>query len=560
MAFQFLQSLIDGNEQLLDEEGSDIDVNELCSESSDSDDDSDIDGPSTSTKHTGTGMEWSDQLSNVTEKMGAFTEYEGGLHDLPIDSLPLDYFKLFVTDKCIEDFVIQTNLYAEQQLTNQSGSRTSAIKWSPVNADEINKYIYINIMFGLHQVPDGRLYWSSDNMWRVPAVADVMSRDRYDMIHRFFHVNDSSLQPTRDSENYDPLFKVRPFLDHVRHNCLSLYKPQRQLSVDEAMVGFRGRLGFKQYMKDKPTAWGLKIWCCAESKTGYILNFKVYTGKREVSSNNGLGYDVVMAMTEPFLDKRHEIYFDNFFSSPRLAEDLLARDTYCCATIRPNRKGWPMKKSKQKKGEFKMQQKGLLVACQWTDKRQVNMLSTNSNPEMTLVQRRSKDGIIQVEIPCSVDSYNSHMFGVDLGDQHRSYYPVGRPSHKWWRYLFWYLIQISIINGYLLMKQVNPNSPLTQSHLKFRAKLAQQLLALKAVPTSSRACHNRPSVAGIARPFSPQHMLSTMPGRKRRCYQCAMVGAKMPSGRTKETTKGCHLCQVYLHAGQCYSTYHDSLK
>ena len=285
MAFQFLQSLIDGNEQLLDEEGSDIDVNELCSESSDSDDDSDIDGPSTSTKHTGTGMEWSDQLSNVTEKMGAFTEYEGGLHDLPIDSLPLDYFKLFVTDKCIEDFVIQTNLYAEQQLTNQSGSRTSAIKWSPVNADEINKYIYINIMFGLHQVPDGRLYWSSDNMWRVPAVADVMSRDRYDMIHRFFHVYDSSLQPTRDSENYDPLFKVRPFLDHVRHNCLSLYKPQRQLSVDEAMVGFRGRLGFKQYMKDKPTAWGLKIWCCAESKTGYILNFKVYTGKREVSSN-----------------------------------------------------------------------------------------------------------------------------------------------------------------------------------------------------------------------------------------------------------------------------------
>ena len=83
-----------------------------------------------------------------------------------------------------------------------------------------------------------------------------------------------------------------------------------------------------------------------------------------------------------------------------------------------------------------MQQKGQLVAVQWTDKRQVNVLSTNADPKMVAVQRRSKNGMIEVQIPASVIKYNSAMFGVDLHDQNRSYYPVGRPGTKWWRYLF----------------------------------------------------------------------------------------------------------------------------
>ena len=30
-----------------------------------------------------------------------------------------------------------------------------------------------------------------------------------------------------------------------------------ELSIDEAMIPFKGRLRIKQYMKDKPTKWGL---------------------------------------------------------------------------------------------------------------------------------------------------------------------------------------------------------------------------------------------------------------------------------------------------------------
>ncbi|GFR99077.1 hypothetical protein ElyMa_002784100 [Elysia marginata] len=46
------------------------------------------------------------------------------------------------------------------------------------------------------------------------------------------------------------------------------------------------------------------------------------------------------------------------------------------------------------------------------------------------VQHRSKQGVIDVQVPAPVVKYNSAMFGVDLNDQYRAYYPVGSPGTK----------------------------------------------------------------------------------------------------------------------------------
>ncbi|GFO13039.1 PiggyBac transposable element-derived protein [Plakobranchus ocellatus] len=50
------------------------------------------------------------------------------------------------------------------------------------------------------------------------------------------------------------------------------------------------------------------------------------------------------------------------------------------------------------------------------------------------------------------------MFGVDLNDQHRSYNSFGRAGTKWWRYLFNYLVQIFIINAFILTKSAPPHA------------------------------------------------------------------------------------------------------
>jgi hypothetical protein len=44
------------------------------------------------------------------------------------------------------------------------------------------------------------------------------------------------------------------------------------------MVALKGRSTLKQYMPMKPIKRGFKVWVAADSRTGYMLNFKVYKG------------------------------------------------------------------------------------------------------------------------------------------------------------------------------------------------------------------------------------------------------------------------------------------
>ena len=68
---------------------------------------------------------------------------------------------------------------------------------------------------------------------------------------------------------YDPLFKLRPFLDPLLKSFQKAYHPGREVSIDESMIGFKGRLSFLQYMPKKPTKWGMKAFVLADRKTDY---------------------------------------------------------------------------------------------------------------------------------------------------------------------------------------------------------------------------------------------------------------------------------------------------
>ena len=57
-----------------------------------------------------------------------------------------------------------------------------------------------------------------------------------------------------------------------QHNFRDPYVPGKDMSVDEGMVKFKGRLFFKQYMPKKPVKYGIKVWMAAHSKTGYTSN------------------------------------------------------------------------------------------------------------------------------------------------------------------------------------------------------------------------------------------------------------------------------------------------
>ena len=125
-------------------------------------------------------------------------------------------------------------------------------------------------------------------------------------------------------------------------------------------------------------------------------------------------------------------------------------------------------------------QTGNLVATVWKDKRVVSTLSSMTSPQdTTTVDRRQKDASIK-HIPCpqSVSTYNTYMNGVDRGDQLRNYYRVRLKSMKYYKYVFWFLFDVSITNAFILSSFV-PTTPTTlssQTLKKFRLALSEQLI------------------------------------------------------------------------------------
>ena len=101
-------------------------------------------------------------------------------------------------------------------------------------------------------------------------------------------LNNSTILPP-DSENYDRLCKVRPVIEYLCDKFHHVYDPHCECSIDEAMVPYKGRCSMKQYIPQKPTKRGLKVWMRADSTNGYVSEFQIYVGKEKGSVENKLG-------------------------------------------------------------------------------------------------------------------------------------------------------------------------------------------------------------------------------------------------------------------------------
>ena len=107
----------------------------------------------------------------------------------------------------------------------------------------------------------------------------------------------------------------RPVVEYLSSRVAAVYEPGRDLSIDEAMIPFKGRSSLKQYMPLKPVRRGIKVWARAEASNGYVSAFQVYTGKQGGTTETGLGAKVVKSLTEDLKGSNRHLFFDNYFSS-----------------------------------------------------------------------------------------------------------------------------------------------------------------------------------------------------------------------------------------------------
>ena len=139
---------------------------------------------------------------------------------------PLGYFQRFITDDMLDQVVHQSNLYSLQK----NGHLANTSK------KELEQVIGMFFRMGLVRMAGVRAYW--ENGTNYQPVSGVMSRNRFQLLLTIIHFVDNLAMT--DEEKADKLWKIRPWLNKLRDNCLTI-TPEKHNSVDEMMVQYKGK-------------------------------------------------------------------------------------------------------------------------------------------------------------------------------------------------------------------------------------------------------------------------------------------------------------------------------
>lgn len=129
----------------------------------------------------------------------------------------------------------------------------------------------------------------------------------------------------------------------------------------------------------------------------------------------------------------------------------------------------------------------------------------------------------------------------------------GRRSIKWWHRLFYWLLDVAIVNAFIL-KKIKMNTKLDQ--LSFRLRLAQQLIDgfsnRKRKVTAYSAC--KKGAVGVpddVRLSNVGHHLPMKTSTRRRCRVCSSTK------KETRTIYTCKSCSVPLCIDKCFEKFHS---
>ncbi|KAG5884464.1 hypothetical protein JTB14_029432 [Gonioctena quinquepunctata] len=176
--------------------------------------------------------------------------------------------------------------------------------------------------------------WISDKCYSRPIFPATMSRDRFVALAKCIRIDDMATRAERRA--VDKLTPIRCIFDMFVENFKRVMYPGSHMTVDEQLLGSRGRAPFRVYMKSKPDKYGIKLWALYDAANAYTHKFQVYLGKQNNTVEKNQGKRAVLDMVEHLSDV-YGITTDNFFTSKSLGDKLPAKNLTLCGTVRKNK-------------------------------------------------------------------------------------------------------------------------------------------------------------------------------------------------------------------------------
>lgn len=468
---------------------------------------------------------------------------------------PADFFFALMTDDILQYLVDETNQYAAEKIAQGNLKPHSRLgDWQDIDVNEMKVFIGIILNMGIIKASSVDAYWNTKWEFNIPFFRQAMFRNRFQLIyHTMLHA------AHRDPNNPARGDKIQPLLNMLLAKFQEYYIPFEHISSDESMIGFKGRVIFRQYIPKKPTKWGILARTLADSCTGYMLNIHLYYGaNNDPEPDDGLTKTsrAVVNLAEPYLDKGYHVYADRLYNSVALTQALDNRRTYLTGTILPNRKNLPPQlRAAMNAGEIRAFRHDNLMVLNWKDKRLVTVISSCYKGDETVMVNVRGRAEQQVRKPQVVTRYNEFMGGVDLCDQYNQYHSFCRRSLKWWKKVFFWLIEVCVTNSFILYKLTRPppvpGQPVVRyTRLKFRKALVSALVPKPADPPRVGRPSDGPPLQRLNNTFHVLELSRT----KTDCRVCS----DRSRGVRHETLWICTTCtdRPHLHPGNCYVRYH----
>ena len=437
-----------------------------------------------------------------------------------IDGSPLSSFRLLFNEPMLRH--IQKCTIAEaQRVTNDT-------KWT-VTLDELDKFIGLVIARGViagRNLPIKSLW---DQSWGCPLFNATMPRRRFLEIMKYLRF-DLKSERKRQLET-DKFCLASSIWDPFIENCQKSYNPNSNITIDEQLLPCKARCKFIQYMANKPDKFGLKFWMAAEVESKYLYNGFPYLGKDSTRSGDvSVPTDVVMKLMSPLFKKGYNVTCDNYFTSLDLTLRLAEQHCSLVGTIRQNRREVPtvLKETQPLHESTILEYVGAtavtITSYQCKKSQSVNILSS-LHKDVTIPERNNPK-----RKPETILFYNETKVGVDVLDQMSRQYSVKAGSRRWPIHVFYNVIDMALINGWILYKIISKTKI---SRRAFIQKVCEELTGSN--PGSSHRAAKTDESSKV------DHLGSPLPKVRRTCsIRCCK----------NRTTDLCFLCKKPI-CGKC---------
>lgn len=379
------------------------------------------------------------------------------------DRTPFQVLQSFITNIIIDRWRIYTST-----LWHDDDDEATTIA-----ARELWAFIATHIYMGIVRLPRLDMYWQQDTQQRF--VNELFSRNRFQLLLRYFSIAD----PRSVSDINNVVEHTSSFINHLNHTFPLYYAVTRPIVIDESIVAYAGRNPLKQYMKGKPHPYGFKVYGLASNH--YLRRIELYRGAAAVSGVGSSVTDLCLRLVQGYEHNNHILYTNSWFSSPTLLVELRNRGIALCGSTLVNRVGMPHKTQLSSTITHRMQRNDQLhflrddmCVVAWKDKKAIVVLYNHLQPtvdDVTLHRRCKHGGHYDIQAPAAVQSYFKYMRSVDVVNQKREAYPIGRKSKRArWR-LVWWLIDMCIVNAYTVWSYGRDGT----NQLDFRKQLMYEM-------------------------------------------------------------------------------------